>query len=112
MNANQDCIIRKLTSLDVYGQSVLGAPKKERCAVVKLRKELQHTTVRADSSQSRGHGDEFVATNKILLDSKTAGVLGDQLTVNGYQVRIMSADPRFDASGKLDHYEVTGELWA
>ncbi len=68
LTPNNTCLIRKMTGHDRYGQPSLSAAVTERCAVVKLRKDMQHTTVRADSSQSRGHGDEFVSTNKILVD--------------------------------------------
>jgi hypothetical protein len=112
LNYNATCQIAKAEDTDVYGQPLLGTLSPvEKCAIVKLRKEMKHTTVRADSSQSRGHGDEFVGTHMVLLDSATVADLGDQLNVKGFKIKITSMHPRWDVTGEIDHYEVTGELW-
>lgn len=111
LNANQTFYVRKNTGHDRYGQPSLGVQFSVRGAVVKMRKNMEHTTVRADSSQSRGHGDEFVSENKFLLDGKTTADLGDQLLAVGYKLKIVSMHPRFDVTGALDHYEAMCELW-
>jgi hypothetical protein len=106
-------ILRRVRSYDVYGQPVLSAAKTEPLVgIVKLRREAQHTTVRADSSQSRGHADEFVATTKFLLVPRTAAEIGDQLEFGGVRVKITTKWAQYDTAGRIDHYEVTGELWA
>jgi hypothetical protein len=112
LNSNALCQVRKVSGFDVYGKPRLGTAVTERCAILKLKRELQHTTVRADASQSRGHADEFVATNKVHLDSTTTAALGDQLSVGGVLLKITSLNPSYDVLGPLDHYEVGGELWA
>lgn len=112
LNSNATCQIRKVTGFDIYGKPTLGTAVTEKCAVAKLRREQQHTTVRADSGQSRGHADEFVSTNKILLDSKTSAVIGDQITIRTHKIKIDSMHDRYDVGGTIDHFEVTGELWA
>lgn len=112
LNTNATCQIAKLEDYDAYGQPVLGALYPvEKCAIVKLRKEMKHTTVRADSSQSRGHGDEFTSTNKVLLTGDTVAQLGDQLNVKGFKIKITEMHPRWDVTGEIDHYETSGELW-
>jgi hypothetical protein len=111
LNSNATCQIRKLLGFDVYGKPKLGDPVTEKCAILKLRKEMQHTTVRADGSQSRGHGDEFVATNKIHLDGRTVATLGDQVSVAGVLIKVTSLNPSHDVLGPIDHWELVGELW-
>lgn len=113
LTPNLDCWISRQfpDSHDLYGQPVLGSRVRERCAVVRLRDEAKHSTVRADSSASRGHAEEFVTSNKILLLAGTIARLDDKLEVLGIQMRVTSVFPRHDVSGRLDHYEVQGELW-
>lgn len=109
---NLDCWITPVSKdANLYGELGKGARKKERCGVVKLRHEIQHSTVRADSSASRGHAEEFTVSNVILLQANTVAVLRSKLEVSGVSMRIMSIFPRYDVSGKLDHYEVQGEVW-
>lgn len=111
LNSNATCTVRKLTGFDIYGKPALGAAVTERCAVLKLKTEVQHTTVRADGSQSRGHGDEFLSQNRIHLDGTTVAALGDQVTVHGVVFRVTTKNPCFDVLGPLDHYEIDGAVW-
>jgi hypothetical protein len=108
---NADCIVRKAGSTNVYGEATLGAPIAERCGIVRLHEKVSHTTVRADSSASRGHADEGDANVVVLLAVTTKAGLGDQLEVMGLKVRINDKQPRVSVTGKLDHYEVRGEFW-
>lgn len=112
LNANAICTVRKVSGFDVYGKPAFGVAFNEPCAVVVARGEQQNTTVRADSSQSRGHGDEFTSTHKILLSGETRVKLGDQITLRGRLIRVMTMHDRYDVGGTIDHFEVTGELWA
>lgn len=109
---NLDCKVYKQTAPDVYGQVTSGPAIPERCCVVKLKKKSDATTVRADSGASRAHADEFITENRILLTPKTKAAIDDRLDVAGVSIRVKSMFPRFDILGRLDHYEVEGELWA
>lgn len=103
---------KKRTGTDLYGTETLSASVEERCAIVKLRYEAQHTTVRADSSGSRGYASEFAAQTKILVMADTGIEIGDQITIQGVTLRVMSRFPRHAVTGRLDHYELTGVPWA
>jgi hypothetical protein len=105
-------VLRKNQGTDLYGQPKLGVALRELVAVVKLEFTSQHTTVRADSSASRGFADEFVTQNRFLLARTTKVAIDDQLTVAGVAVRIKTLTPRYDVWGELDHYEARGEVWA
>lgn len=109
---NLPCLLRKPGKADVYGYSVAGAGVPERCAVVKIKPESIRTTLRADAGASRGHADEFIISNLILLAKSTTAALDDQLEVIGHKIRIKLLHPRFNVLGQLDHYEVEGEMWA
>ena len=109
---NLPCLLRKNGLPDVYGHSEPGPAAPERCAVVKIKPESIRTTLRADSGATRGHADEFIITNLVLLAKTTAAALDDQLEVIGHKIRIKMLHPRFNVLGQLDHYEVEGEMWA
>lgn len=108
---NINCTIRKKGKPDLYGQATAGVERAERCAVVKMRNESAHTTLRADSSATRAHADEFVTSNRILLQSTTSAQIDDQLNLMGMSIRIKSMHPRMNVLGGLDHFEVEGEVW-
>ena len=105
------CLISKKTSVDLYGQESHLPAVSERCSIVKCRKYEQHTTVRADSSSSRGFANEFLSQNKILLLPATIASFDDKLTVANIVIRVTSLTPMYDVWGKLDHYELVGESW-
>lgn len=105
------CEIRKFLGYDAFGAPQLGAKIREKCDVVTLKVEYEHTTVRADSSGSRGHGEEPRSKNRLLMSPKTKLDLNDQLTVAGVVLRITSKHARFDVTGKLHHWEVEGVPW-
>jgi hypothetical protein len=108
---NIRCWIRPMMTANVYGESQLGSAIHELCSVVRLRKMVVHTTVRSDSSATRGHADENEANCVILLGPKTKAKQGDQLEAAGVKVRINDIQPRFGVMGQLEHYEVRGEFW-
>jgi hypothetical protein len=103
---------KKRIGTDLYGTETLSASATERCAIVKLRFEAQHTTVRADSSGSRGYASEFAAQTKILVLANTAIEISDQITIQGVTLRVVSKFPRHSVIGLLDHFELTGVPWA
>jgi hypothetical protein len=78
---------------------------------VRLRHNQNHSSVRADSTASRGAADEDQADSIILLTPTTKAELGDQLEVGGLKVRIVQFHPRYTMAGTLEHYEVHGEFW-
>lgn len=113
INANATCSIEHIAGRDVYGQPKFQAPTTERCCILSLENRIAHTTVRADSSASRGHGDEPGSRAKLMLQPNTIARPGDRLTVRGITIKVISLDPKLDAvTGKVDHYEAAGESWA
>ena len=89
------------------------AESATRCLVdvVRLVPSLAKTSVRTDSSASRGNAEEEVATAKILFQVPSKPGKGDRFVIAGTVLRIESVEPRFDTFGKLDHYEATGARW-
>ncbi len=104
--ANLIGLISTVTAHDIHGRSVFSDPMPCPFAVVHLQKGSQKTSVRADSSASRGSADEIVTIHaKILIPSSMTPKISDHFTFSGKSYRIVSVEDRFSVQGRLDHYE-------
>lgn len=109
---NLSCTISSYgEEMDRYGQPVIAAPRSARCAIVTLRASSEKTTVRADSSASRGSARETVVDARLLFLPIEAVQVNDVVVVAGISVRVIGVFPRFDIGGRHDHDEVDGALW-
>lgn len=97
---------------DVHGQPIPGRFVRERCAVVKLIISNEKSSVRADSSASRGNAMEEEAVSVILLQTITQAKIDDIIEVSGVKLRIVGRQPRYDVNGRLDHYEIHATMWS
>lgn len=103
---NLDCVVRQKAGNDVYGMPSYGNRKRERCAIVKKVLRNDKTSVRADSSASRGNARELEADVLILIAPKTTAEIDAILDVAGDRFRVMTKHGRYSISGELDHYEL------
>jgi len=110
---NQTCRIQLSSGqTDVYGQPLPGRYVTERCAVVKLEISNEKTSVRADSSATRGNALEPLVASVILLPKTTQAKKDGIIEIAGVKLRIMLRHPRYDVSGQLDHYEIHATMWS
>lgn len=103
---NLDCVVRQKGGTDVYGMPIHGARKKERCAIVKKVLRNDKTSVRADSSASRGNARELEADVLILVSPQTTAEIDAILDTVGDTFLVQSKHGRYDIRGRLDHYEL------
>ena len=78
---------------------------------MQLLAKAQHTTVRADSSATRGFAEESIIDAKFLFEATTKLDIDDKITVDGFNVRVHGIFPRRTANGILDHIEILGSKW-
>lgn len=97
---------------DIHGQPLPGRFIGERCAIVKLVISNEKSSVRADSSASRGNAMEQQAVSVILLESTSKARIDDIIEVSGVKLRIQARHPRYDVGGRLDHYEIHATMWS
>ena len=110
---NIHCLISRLTGdYDIHGQPAHEPAKSAWCAVVRLSTGRKKTSVRADSSASRGNAIEEVSDAKILFMPFEPVGDGDKIEVSGVTLRVIRVEQRFSVTGLLDHYEVDCEVWA
>jgi hypothetical protein len=108
---NQNCVIETSDGNDVFGMSMPSTKHKERCSVVSLDIREEKSSVRADTSASRGSALEAQTDSKFLLTKTTVADIGDVILYLDMEFRIVGRFPRHDVSGKLDHYEVVCAYW-
>ena len=104
------CSLVTKIGTDLYGQDIWGEKRITKCSVIKLIKSAKNTTVRADSSGTRGHADEVVADLVALLSKRVKVFLGDVLTIEGTNFRVTGIQPVFSIMGKVDHHRVIGQI--
>ncbi|OAD82875.1 hypothetical protein ATN89_17485 [Comamonas thiooxydans] len=100
-------VFKKL-GVSAYSEPIYAErPVKERCAPVRLRFKSMATTVRTDSSGTRGHAEEEVAEIRILVPPLSVVRIDDVIGMLETKVRVIGREPRFNVRGILDHYELT-----
>lgn len=111
LRPNQIFIVQQQGANDVYGQPTQGLRSRERGSIVKFPTTDVKSSVRTDSSASRGNAHEYQTDAVVLLTNKTQAGLHDFLIIRGFTLRIMMMHPRYSAAGVLDHYECELQIW-
>lgn len=109
---NQTGQLSRQLSRNAYGEPVFLPSQPVACGVVRLVRLDQKTSVRSDSSASRGNANEYVADAVVLFPATVDPRIGDRFEFQGMTLRITTRHPRIAVSGKLDHYECGLEVWA
>lgn len=103
--------LSRLTGRDVHSRAIYAATTDCPFAPVNMLIDAQKTSVRADSSASRGSADEMAAMRaKILVASYVTIDIGDRFEFDGQIFRIKAKHTRRSVSGEIDHFECDMEL--
>lgn len=103
---NRTGIIRRRSkTTDAFGQYTFGKRENMRFAVVRFDTKTEDSTVRADSSATRGNIQEYHASGRVLTAIAVKPKWGDLMVFDGKVFRIKEVEPRYNVQGKLDHYE-------
>lgn len=111
MIPNVNCTISKAGELDIYGQTTMSDPVDAKCAVVRLTQKSIKTSVRADSSASRGTAKEVISDSTLLFPTHTDIDIGDMVLISNIELEVSEIQQRFDVNGVLDHYQVELVIW-
>lgn len=96
----------------ITGKETFSAPRLLPLSVVSLKGTTASSSVRADSSASRGAAEQSEAAARFLVPVQYAVARGDVVRIDGMAIEITSVQPRRDVFGKLDHYELAGDIRA
>jgi hypothetical protein len=108
---NTDCVIVLPGERDGYGQMQPGSRVKERCFLARVQRRSEKSTVRADSSASRGAAQENLITGQVLLAATTRAVIGAIVEAHNLKLKIVGMGERANLRGQLDHY-VADVAWS
>ncbi|KJZ17412.1 hypothetical protein TW86_03930 [Halomonas sp. S2151] len=108
---NTYCSVSKRDSFDRWGREKYGDPKRVKCSVVRLKASREKSSVRADSSASRGRAKEIESDSVLLLPPTFQIEIGDKVEILGMALEVESIEPRLSISGRHDHNEVGLCIW-
>lgn len=103
-------IMRKMAKRDIHGREIYGPSEPVRVSIVHLRDIVEETSVRADSSASRGASQQGTLQAKLLVAPTLKVSRGDVIEVRGRLVEVESVHDRIDIFGRLNHLEIGGNL--
>lgn len=106
------CTVRPSVGVDMYGKELLGEAFPAKCAIVRLVDASERTSVRTDSSASRGRAREIQSDARLLFPPGSTVKIDDQVELLGSTLKITSVFPRYDVQGRFHHYQVDGMIWA
>lgn len=107
---NKSCTISKRTGYDSWGKALYSNPVPAKCAIIKLTEAREKTSVRTDSSASRGNAEEIKSDARLLFPASTIINKSDIITILNFKLSVTSAFPRVDIPGNLDHWQVDAEM--
>lgn len=108
---NQVASVERAHGFNKFGEPRFMAATMVPCAVVKLIGIAEKTTVRADSSASRGSAEELSTNAKLLFPIVFRPTKGDRVSIAGEVMRVSEVHPRFAVGGHLDHFETDLMRW-
>ena len=110
-NPNTTCVILKTSGFNKYGEPIRQERITEKCALLDAGITLKKSSVRADSSASRGNAIEKIADYWLILLPTTKAEINDIIEIHGVQVKLVEMIPRFSLTGKHDHTEALCTMW-
>jgi hypothetical protein len=105
---NTSCTLHSRTDTqDIYGTYTFLPPKlKVPCGVTQMDLVVKKTSVRADSSASRGRAEEEIGLARLLFSKTVVIREGDVVEILGQVIEVSRIFPRLDILGQLDHVQV------
>lgn len=102
--------IRGKVSRDLYGKATYGPATPVMVGIVGLNGFVDQTSVRADSSASRGSAEQEELQAKILVSPQVQVDEGDIMDILGFSIEITAVQPRLNTQGILDHRELRARV--
>lgn len=97
--------------MNIYGESKYQFVRSTKVGVVNFTEGVVRSSVRADSSGSRGKAD-VETFNAVLIVPLAADVkLGDVLVMSGTKLLVASVERRWGLRGRPGHLEVGANVW-
>lgn len=88
------------------GDELPANPVRMRFSVVRIRTATRDTSIRTDKSGSQSRAEETFYDGRILVYPDITPENDQVVSVLGVTYRINEVQPKFDALGNLNHYQV------
>lgn len=108
---NLTCEIAAQGPASLTGRRSFGSYKVVPVAIVKLETSVGKTSVRTDSSATRGAATEIEAAARLLFPAFVMLYEGDRIRILDTVLSVQSVRPRHNVLGKLDHWQVDCEIY-
>ena len=103
--------IQRAIGNDIHGRALFSPATPCQFAVVNAKRQQEKTSVRADSSASRGSADEITTgLGRILVAKHQSIEIGDVFTFDGDSYDVNSKHVRRSVFGEIDHFECDLEV--
>ena len=103
---NVPATLRQQQGYDLQGKPAWGRGVAIKVAIVTLKNKVERSSVRADSSASRGRIEETRADGIVLVPAGIEIGLQDRLSLLGATYEVASVFPRVELNGQLGHSQV------
>lgn len=103
---NRKCEVSVLGASDKYGKRNYSDWKWVPFAQVKMVDRADKTSVRTDSSATRGSAHEILADTRFLFLPNVELTPGDRVRVGKQMYTVVSVFPRYSVTGVHDHWQV------
>lgn len=103
---NIHATLMRQTGYDQNGRATWNGATSIKVAIVTLRSSIERSSVRADSSASRGRAEEIRADGVVLVPETVTIDTQDRLSMLGKTYEVMSVFPRHGLDGFLGHNQV------
>ncbi|EBE2364541.1 hypothetical protein DHU27_19430 [Salmonella enterica] len=103
--------VYRFGSKNVYGEAQLQFIRKTNAGVVKFEQSNEKSSVRADSSGSRGKANLELFDAVLVIPLEAAVQLDDVLVLEGQKLKVSSVHRRWGLRGRPGHLEVGANIW-
>lgn len=105
------CTVQAVGGYTVDGVPTMGVERKVGCSPLILRDEQIRSSIRTDKSGTKSGADEKTVYARFLMEPTAAVKLGEKVSLNGLEMRVVEVYPRYMFGGALHHYQVDLERW-
>lgn len=99
-------LYRRTKKVNNFGRAVYEPRKSVPCAVVHMNVSAQKSSVRADTSASRGQAEQMQGDARILVPIYVDVKEGDVFQKDHIWIEVIEVEPRRNVLGQLDHYQI------